>query len=179
MMAAHIARLIALTQFDVFIAAYGFGCRFGPLVWFELKPGPENVNQQHGTQSSVSQSSCRDPTSSAILLPMSSEGAIAFIARWAAASASERAHSQPFLCELCNMLGVATPEPTRETGCAFEYDVIEHHPDGGTARTGTRFSVGPLAAAVISILLLGKALTVGVGVTAALMALGVWLHLKD
>jgi hypothetical protein len=38
---------------------------------------------------------------------MSSEGAKAFIARWAAASASERANRQPFLCELCGMLGVA------------------------------------------------------------------------
>ena len=65
---------------------------------------------------------------------MSSEGAKAFIARWAAASASERANSQPFLCELCNMLGVATPEPTREAGYAFEYDVIEHHPDGSATK---------------------------------------------
>jgi len=54
----------------------------------------------------------------------------AFIARRAAAGASERANSQPFLCELCNMLGVARPEPTRETGYAFEYDVTEHHPGG-------------------------------------------------
>ncbi len=65
---------------------------------------------------------------------MSSEGAKAFIARWAAASASERANSQPFLCELCDILGVARPEPTRETGYAFEYDVIEHHPDGSTTK---------------------------------------------
>jgi hypothetical protein len=36
--------------------------------------------------------------------PMSSEGAKALIAQWAAASASERANSQPFLCELCDML---------------------------------------------------------------------------
>jgi hypothetical protein len=69
------------------------------------------------------------------MLPaMSSEGAKAFIARWAAASASERANSQPFLCELCDMLGVARPEPTRETGYAFEYDVTEHHPDGSTTK---------------------------------------------
>jgi hypothetical protein len=65
---------------------------------------------------------------------MSSEGAKAFIDRWAAASASERANSQPFLCELCDMLGVARPEPTRETGYAFEYDVTEHHPDGSTTK---------------------------------------------
>ena len=65
---------------------------------------------------------------------MSSEGAKAFIARWAAASASERANSQPFLCELCDMLGVARPEPTREAGYAFEFDVTEHHPDGSTTK---------------------------------------------
>jgi hypothetical protein len=65
---------------------------------------------------------------------MSSEGARAFIAWWAAASASERANSQPFLYELCDMLGVARPEPTRETGYAFEYDVTEHHPDGSTTK---------------------------------------------
>src|ERR1035437_10236333 len=73
---------------------------------------------------------CRAGASRLMLRPMSSEGAKAFIARWAAASASERANSQPFLCELCDMLGVARPEPTRETGYAFEYDVTEHHPDG-------------------------------------------------
>jgi hypothetical protein len=71
-----------------------------------------------------------------MLRPMSSEGANAFIARWAAASASERANSQPFLGELCDILGVARPEPTRETGCAFEYDVTEHHPDGSTTTNG-------------------------------------------
>ena len=54
------------------------------------------------------------------------------IARWAAASASERANSQPFLCGLCDILRVALPEPTRETGYAFEYDVTEHHRDGST-----------------------------------------------
>jgi hypothetical protein len=65
---------------------------------------------------------------------MSSEGAKAFIARWAAASPSERANSQPFLCELCDLLGEARPEPTRETGYAFEYEVTEHHPDGSTTK---------------------------------------------
>ena len=69
-----------------------------------------------------------------MLRPMSSEGTKAFIARWAAASASERANSQPFLCGLCDILGVALPEPTREAGYAFEYDVIERHPDGSTTK---------------------------------------------
>ncbi len=69
------------------------------------------------------------------MLPrMSSEGAKAFIARWAAASASERANSQPFLCELCDLLGVAKPDPTRVTGYEFEYEVTEHHPDGSTTK---------------------------------------------
>jgi hypothetical protein len=74
---------------------------------------------------------CGEVISGLILRPMSSEGVKAFIARWAAASASERANSQPFLCELCHMLGVATPEPPRETGYAFECDVI---PDGSTTK---------------------------------------------
>jgi hypothetical protein len=52
---------------------------------------------------------------------MSSEGAKAFIARWAAASASERADSQLFLAELCEVLAVARPEPTRENGYGFEF----------------------------------------------------------
>ncbi len=69
-----------------------------------------------------------------MLKPMSSDGAKAFVARWAAASASELANSQPFLCELCDILGVSRPEPTRENGEAFEYDVIEHHPDGSTSK---------------------------------------------
>jgi hypothetical protein len=61
---------------------------------------------------------------------MSSEGANAFIARWAAAGASERANSQPFLCELCDVLELARPEPTREASYALEYDLTEHRPDG-------------------------------------------------
>ena len=69
-----------------------------------------------------------------MLRAMSSELAKPFIARWAAATASERANSQPFLCELCDMLGVARPEPTREGGYAFEVEVTERHPDGSTTK---------------------------------------------
>ena len=64
---------------------------------------------------------------------MSAELAKTFIARWAAATASERANSQPFLCELCDVLGVARPEPTREGGYAFEFEVTEQHTDGSTS----------------------------------------------
>jgi hypothetical protein len=67
-----------------------------------------------------------------MLRAMSSELAKPFIARWAAATASERANSQPFLCELCDVLGVARPEPTREGGYAFEFEVTEQHADGST-----------------------------------------------
>ena len=69
-----------------------------------------------------------------MLRVMSSELAKPFIARWAAATASERANSQPFLCELCDVLGVARPEPTREGGYAFEVEVTERHPDGSTTK---------------------------------------------
>ncbi len=65
---------------------------------------------------------------------MSPEGAKAFIARWAAASPSEQANSQPLLCELCDILGVSRPEPIPGNGSAFEYYVIEHHPDGSTTK---------------------------------------------
>ncbi|MEI7935658.1 MAG: hypothetical protein WCK27_03130, partial [Verrucomicrobiota bacterium] len=43
----------------------------------------------------------REGSSGLILRAMSSGGPKAFIARWAAASASERANSPPFLCGLC------------------------------------------------------------------------------
>ena len=64
---------------------------------------------------------------------MSSELAKTFITRWAAATASERANSQLFLSELCDVLEVARPEPTRDRGYAFEVEVTEHHPDGSTS----------------------------------------------
>ena len=51
-----------------------------------------------------------------MLRRMGSKLAKTFIARWAAATASERANSQPYLCELCDVLGVARLEPTREHG---------------------------------------------------------------
>ena len=49
----------------------------------------------------------------------------------------------------------------------------------GTARTGAYFSVAPFFGALLSVLLLGDALTVQLGLAAALMALGVWLHLSE
>jgi len=52
-----------------------------------------------------------------------------FISHWSAASASERANSQPFLLGLCDLLGV--PQPDR--GYFFEFPIVEQHPDGTTS----------------------------------------------
>jgi hypothetical protein len=45
---------------------------------------------------------------------MSSDSATAFVARWSAASPSERANSQLFLPGLCDLLGVPHPDATRQ-----------------------------------------------------------------
>ena len=56
-----------------------------------------------------------------------------FIARWAAASPSERANAQLFLVELCDLIEVPRPDPKPGSGYAFEFPVVEHHPDGSTS----------------------------------------------
>ena len=52
-----------------------------------------------------------------------------FIAHWSAASPSERANSQPFLLELCDLLDVPRPDPHPANGYFFEFPVTEQHPD--------------------------------------------------
>lgn len=49
----------------------------------------------------------------------------------------------------------------------------------GTARTGAYFSIAPFVGAVIAFLFLNDKLTIGFGLAAVLMALGVWLHLTE
>ena len=49
----------------------------------------------------------------------------------------------------------------------------------GTARTGAYFSVAPFAGAVLSVALLGEPVSAQLLAAAALMALGVWLHLTE
>lgn len=49
----------------------------------------------------------------------------------------------------------------------------------GTARTGAYFSVAPFFGAALAITLLGEEATAAFGLAAALMALGVWLHLTE
>ena len=57
-----------------------------------------------------------------------------FIAHWAAASPSERANSQAFLLDLCDLLGVPRPDNHPHAGYFFEHPVTEHHPDGSTSQ---------------------------------------------
>ncbi|MCC6822034.1 MAG: class I SAM-dependent DNA methyltransferase, partial [Verrucomicrobia subdivision 3 bacterium] len=56
-----------------------------------------------------------------------------FIAHWSAASPSERANSQAFLLELCELLEVPAPDNHPHAGYFFEFPVIEHHADGTTS----------------------------------------------
>ena len=56
-----------------------------------------------------------------------------FIAHWSAASPSERANSQAFLLELCDLLEVPAPDNHPHAGYFFEYPVTEHHADGSTS----------------------------------------------
>ena len=51
--------------------------------------------------------------------------------------------------------------------------------DLGAARTGAYFSTAPFAGAIISIALLHEPVSGGLAIAAALMALGVWIHLTE
>lgn len=60
----------------------------------------------------------------------------AFIARWAESGAAERANFQSFANELCDLLGVDRPEPSRADAASNRYS-FEHpvtFPDGSTGR---------------------------------------------
>ena len=63
--------------------------------------------------------------------------AAAFISRWASSGASERANYALFLAELCDLLDVPRPEPTKpddaDNAYVFERNVTFHHPDGSTS----------------------------------------------
>ena len=56
-----------------------------------------------------------------------------FIAHWSAASPSERANSQAFLLDLCDLLEVPRPDNQPLAGYFFEYPVTEPHADGTTS----------------------------------------------
>lgn len=61
----------------------------------------------------------------------------AFLARWEASGGAERANYQLFLSDLCDVLGVPRPEPTRpddsENSYVFERAVTFQNPDGSTS----------------------------------------------
>ena len=70
--------------------------------------------------------------------PHFSENAIvAFVARWQASGAAERANYQLFLSELCEALDLPRPEPTRpnveDNAYVFERDVTFQNLDGTTS----------------------------------------------
>ncbi len=58
-----------------------------------------------------------------------------FISHWSAASASERANSQPFLVDLCDLLEVPRPDPHPANGYFFGFNVVEQHPDGTSSNS--------------------------------------------
>ena len=58
----------------------------------------------------------------------------AFIARWQASGAAERANYQLFLSELCDLLGVPRPDPTRPDDRDDAY-LFEHSVTFQRART--------------------------------------------
>ena len=72
-------------------------------------------------------------TEAVTLLPLITN----FIERWAASGAAERANYQIFLVELCDILKVARPEPTKpdeeENAYVFEKTVTFQHGDGSSS----------------------------------------------
>ena len=64
-------------------------------------------------------------------------GADAFIKRWRESGGAERSNAQSFISELCDLLGVARPEPARQETAlndyVFERGVTFKLPDGGTS----------------------------------------------
>src|ERR1039458_9028738 len=80
----------------------------------------------------TSRTCCRH-TAFATVRPMPKREVQDFISHWSAASPSERANSQPFLIELCDLLDVPRPDPHPANGYFFEFPVEEHHPDGTTS----------------------------------------------
>lgn len=56
-----------------------------------------------------------------------------FIKRWRPTEGSERANAQPFLIELCRLIGVDAPPTNHDGDYTFERDVRFNHADGSTS----------------------------------------------
>lgn len=69
--------------------------------------------------------------------PATTAAVAEFLRRWETSGAAERANYQLFLSELCDLLGVARPEPTRpddrDNAYVFERNVTFRHGDGSTS----------------------------------------------
>src|ERR1044071_5397034 len=69
-------------------------------------------------------------------MPHNSNSVEDFIERWKESGAAERANFQPFVGELCDLLGVARPEPAQagdeQNAYVFERAVTFHNGDGTT-----------------------------------------------
>jgi len=76
---------------------------------------------------------CRRRTAFATVAAMPNRDVEDFVSHWSAASPSERANSQTFLLELCDLLDVPRPDPHPANGYFFEFPVTEIHPDGTTS----------------------------------------------
>ena len=76
---------------------------------------------------------CRRRTAFATVAAMPNRDVEDFISHWSVASPSERANSQTFLLELCDLLDVPRPDPHPANGYFFEFPVTEVHPDGTTS----------------------------------------------
>ncbi|MBL8489720.1 MAG: class I SAM-dependent DNA methyltransferase, partial [Rhodocyclaceae bacterium] len=75
------------------------------------------------------------PAASPVAPPAADPSAVeAFIARWRAATGSERANYQLFVGQLCALLGLPSPEPAKgeaaENAYCFERRVLFRHGDG-------------------------------------------------
>src|SRR5881394_1027016 len=70
-------------------------------------------------------------------MPHSTDPLQEFIARWKESGAAERANCQPFLGELCDVLGVPRPQPAQpddeQNTYVFERAVTFHNGDGSTS----------------------------------------------
>ena len=97
-------------------------------------PGPAKLDIEwpYGVNPQVRMSSATADTA-----PTASDAAATFIARWSSSGAAERANYQLFLSELCDLIGVPRPDPTRpddtENAYVFERSVTFYHPDGTTS----------------------------------------------
>lgn len=70
-------------------------------------------------------------------MPQAANSLTDFIARWRESGAAECANFQPFLSELCDVLGVERPRPAQaddeQNAYVFERAVTFHNPDGTTS----------------------------------------------